>query len=222
MLRRAAAAEEPLHFRANLRKRSLKRFAPGIDDDGPLRIQPFQVEAHGFADAPANAVADHGLGDLAGNSEAHARTIRHLAAQAKSREKRIRVANSLLVYPPEILRSQKADTFWKCVRAGHGPWLPLGADGEFLPPAGAAAGKHCAAILGFHPAQKPVRFRAVPVIRLKGTFGHFNSSFIIREAADVGKPGSKSEKAACGEALAPIRLYHILYQWFVGIDGFDW
>jgi hypothetical protein len=61
------------------------------------------VETHGFADAPANAVADHGLGDLAGNSEAHARTIRHLAAQAKSREKRIRVANSLVVDPPEIL-----------------------------------------------------------------------------------------------------------------------
>ena len=173
MLLPAAAVEEAFHFRADLRKRNLQRFAPGIDDDGPLWTQSFQVEAHRFADAPANAVADHGLTDLAGHGEADARTVGCVAAQAESREKRIRMANSLVVNPPKILRSQQADTFRKCVRARHGPWLPLGTDGEFLPPAGAAAGKHCAAILGFHPAEKPVRFRAVPVIRLKGTFRHF-------------------------------------------------
>jgi hypothetical protein len=114
------------------------------------------------------------------------------------------VANSLVVDPPEILRSQQADTFRKCVRAGHGPWLPLGTDGEFLPPAGAAAGKHCAAILGFHPAQKPVRLRAVPVIRLKGTFRHFNSSSQYKGSGGCRQTGLGVRTVGLRKELAPL------------------
>jgi hypothetical protein len=223
MLRRAAAAEEAFHFPADVRKRSLKHFAAGIDDDGPLWTQPFQVEAHRFADAPANAIADHGLADRAGHGEADARPVRCLAAQAESREKRIRVANSLVVDPPEILRSQQADTFRKCVRAGHGPWLPLGTDGEFLPPTGAAAGKHCAAILGFHPAEKPVRFRAVPVIRLKGTFRHFDSIYHYSGSGRCRQTRSRGLKrrlkGGCIREWLP-HNYTILFQWFVDTNGF--
>ena len=54
--------------------------------------------------------------------------------------------------------------------------LPLGTYSELLAPARASAGEHGAAILGLHAAPESVRLRAVAIIRLKGTFGHFSSS----------------------------------------------
>ena len=52
--------------------------------------------------------------------------------------------------------------------------LPLVADGELRPPAGAAASDHRAAILGRHAGEKAVRFGALSVIRLKSTFRHLD------------------------------------------------
>ena len=54
--------------------------------------------------------------------------------------------------------------------------LPLRADGEFFPPARAAAGQHSAAVLGGHTREEAVRFRASSVIRLKSAFRHLGSS----------------------------------------------
>src|SRR5437667_5375962 len=50
--------------------------------------------------------------------------------------------------------------------------LPLVADGELLPPAGAAARQHRAAVLGGHADKKAMRFGTLPVIRLESTFRH--------------------------------------------------
>jgi len=54
--------------------------------------------------------------------------------------------------------------------------LPLAANGQLLAAASAAAGKHRTAIFGFHADQESVRFRAVAIVRLEGTFRHFSSS----------------------------------------------
>jgi hypothetical protein len=54
--------------------------------------------------------------------------------------------------------------------------LPLGTDSEFLPAARPAASQDCTAVLGFHSGAEAVGLRAVTIIRLKGTFGHFSSS----------------------------------------------
>jgi hypothetical protein len=51
--------------------------------------------------------------------------------------------------------------------------LPLGADGQFLAATSATTGENGAAILGLHSGAKPVRFGAMAIIRLKGTFRHF-------------------------------------------------
>src|SRR6266404_422852 len=50
--------------------------------------------------------------------------------------------------------------------------LPLVADGELLPSAGAASSQNRAAVLGGHAGEETVRFGAVSVIRLKSTFRH--------------------------------------------------
>jgi len=71
--RSIAAAKEALHFRLDLRHRSIQRLAPRIDDDGPLGIQPIQVMADGLADPPPDAVAHHGLADGAGQGKTDAR-----------------------------------------------------------------------------------------------------------------------------------------------------
>jgi len=52
--------------------------------------------------------------------------------------------------------------------------LPLVADGEFFPSAGAASSQHRAPVLGGHPGEKAMRFGAVSVIRLKSTFRHLD------------------------------------------------
>jgi hypothetical protein len=53
--------------------------------------------------------------------------------------------------------------------------LPLGADRQFLPSGGPAAGNDGAAIRSLHALSKSVSLRAVPVIRLVRTFRHFSS-----------------------------------------------
>ena len=50
--------------------------------------------------------------------------------------------------------------------------LPLVADGELLPSAGAASSQYRAAVLGGHAGEKAMRFGTPSVIRLKGTFRH--------------------------------------------------
>jgi hypothetical protein len=54
--------------------------------------------------------------------------------------------------------------------------LPLGTYSELLASARTATGEHGAAILGLHAAPEAVSLRAVAIVRLKSTFGHFSSS----------------------------------------------
>ena len=58
-----------------------------------------------------------------------------------------------------------------------GTTLPLAADSQFLSPLGTAAFEHQAAVFRGHTAKKPVRFGAMPIIRLEraNTLGHCDS-----------------------------------------------
>jgi hypothetical protein len=44
---------------------------------------------------------------------------------------------------------------------------------------GATAGQHGSTIGRFHAHSKAVRFCALPIIRLKGTFWHYESLFVL-------------------------------------------
>ena len=153
------------------RHRSIEGFAPRIDDYGPLGAQLIQMEADSLANAPFDAVADHGFTKGARSSEADTRPIGLRLADAERREKRARETGTLIVNSSEVFRSQQTNTFRKS-RDGA---LPFGADRELLAAPGAAAGEDGPAVLSFHPRQKPVRFGAVAIIRLKGTFRHCSS-----------------------------------------------
>ena len=170
--RSVAAEKEALHFAAKFRHRSIEGLAPRIDDDGPLWAQLIQVEAHGLADAPLDAIAHHGFAERARAGEADTRPVGFEFANAESREEGARESGTLVVNSAEVFRTQQTDTFRK-TRDGE---LPLGTDSQFLAAACAAAGENGASVLGLHTGAEPVRLGAVTIVRLKGTFRHFSSS----------------------------------------------
>lgn len=53
--------------------------------------------------------------------------------------------------------------------------LPLVANSQLLAARSAAASQYGAAVLGFHANAKTMGFRAMAIVRLKSTFGHFSS-----------------------------------------------
>jgi hypothetical protein len=53
--------------------------------------------------------------------------------------------------------------------------LPLGADGQFFAPTGAAARDHGATVFCFHSRKKAVGLGAMTVIGLEGAFRHNDS-----------------------------------------------
>jgi hypothetical protein len=171
-LRSIAPEKEALYFAPDLLRGSLQRLAPGIDDNRPLWIQPFQLKPHGFADTPPDPVARHGLAKRPGCCKSNARSSDFGLAKTERGEKRAGKARSFVIDSSEILRSQQADTFRKT-------WdgrLPFVADRELLTPTGASAGQYGAPILGFHAAAETVGLRAMAIVRLKSTFRHFSSS----------------------------------------------
>jgi hypothetical protein len=166
--------------------RSVERLAPWIDYDGPLWAQLIQMQADGLADAPPDAVADHGLAEGSGRSEADMRPIGLRLADAERREERARETGTLIVNSSEVFRPQQTNTFRKS-RDGA---LPFGADSELLAATGAAAREYGPAILGFHARPEPVRFGAVAIVRLKGTFRHLSStSFSIEQGGGARQTG---------------------------------
>ena len=166
-----APEKEPLDLPPQFRHRSVERFAPWIDDNGPLWIQPIEVKTYGFPHAPPYAIAHHGLADSAWNSEADARAIAPRLADAERRKERSGMTAALVVDSSEIMGTQQANTFRK---TSDGE-LPLGADGELLAPACATPRKHGTAILRLHTRAEAMRLRAMTVIRLKSAFRHFGS-----------------------------------------------
>lgn len=182
--------------------RSIERLAPWIDYDGPLWAQPIQMQADGLADAPLDAVADHGFAEGAGCGKADMRPIGPRLADAERREERTREPGALIVNSSEVFRPQQTNTFRKS-RDGA---LPFGADSEFLAAAGAAAREYSPAILGFHARPEPVRLGAVAIVRLKGTFRHLSlTSFSIeqgggaRQTGQADRPGGLSHIARVSE-----------------------
>jgi len=130
------------------------------------------VEAYSLADTPLDTVPHDRFTDRARDGEPDTRPVRLRLADTKSREEGPRESGTLVINSSKVFGSQQTDTFRK-TRDGV---LPLGADGQFLAATSATAGENGAAILGLHTGAKPVRFSAMAIIRLKGTFRHFSPS----------------------------------------------
>ena len=62
-LRSIAAAKKPLHFPMQHLDGRIQGFAAWIDDDGPLGIQPIELDADRLAKSPFDAIAHHRLAD---------------------------------------------------------------------------------------------------------------------------------------------------------------
>ena len=170
--RAIAAQKQALHFALQFRHGCIEGFASRIDDDGPLWAQPVEVEAYSLADTPLDTVPHDRFTDRARDGEPDTRPVRLRLADTKSREEGPRESGTLVINSSKVFGSQQTDTFRK-TRDGV---LPLGANGQFLAPACAATGQNGASVLGLHPGAKPMRLRAVSVIRLKSTFRHVISS----------------------------------------------
>ena len=127
------------------------------------------MEADGLADPSFDSVSHHGLAEGARAGEANMRSFQLRFADTKCRKQGSGEAGTLVINPAEVFGTQQTDTFRK-TRDGA---LPLGANGQFLAAASAAPGQNGASVLGLHTGAKPVRFSAMAVIRLKGTFRHF-------------------------------------------------
>jgi hypothetical protein len=72
--------------------------------------------------------------------------------------------------------------------------LPLVANSQLLAARGAAASQYGAAVLGFHANAKTMSFRAMAIVRLKSTFGHFSSIIQYKSRGvglGIGVEGSK-------------------------------
>ena len=70
--RAIAAQEEALDFAFEFRQGRRESLQPRIDDDGPLRIQPIQSEAHGLPEPPLDAIAYHRRAERPRDGEADA------------------------------------------------------------------------------------------------------------------------------------------------------
>jgi len=185
LLRSIAPEKETLHFAPDLLRGSLQGLAPGIDDNRPLWVQPFQLKPHRFADTPPDPVAHHSFAERPRRCKSNARSAGFGLAKTERGEKRTGKARSFVIDSSEILRSQQADTFRKT-------WdgrLPFVADRELLTASGAPAGQYGAPILGFHAAKEPVGFSALAVVRLKSTFRHSSptTQYKTGDGPDAGR-----------------------------------
>ena len=93
--------------------RGVVGLAPGIDDDGPLRAQLIEMQAHGFPDAPLDPVAHHGFAERTRDGESDLRSAGFGFAYTKRGKQGTGKARSVIVNPPKILGTQYADTFRK-------------------------------------------------------------------------------------------------------------
>ncbi len=112
-LRSIAAEKQLLHFAAQLLRGSFQRLAPRIDDERALWVQLTEMQADGLADAPLDAVADHGRAQRARRGESDMGAIRLGFANTKGGEEGTDVARPLVIDPSEILRPQQTDSFRK-------------------------------------------------------------------------------------------------------------
>ncbi|MDP9054002.1 MAG: hypothetical protein M3N93_06820 [Acidobacteriota bacterium] len=108
-----APDEETPHLGLKFCEEAILRFAPRIEDDGPLRTQCSQFQADGFAHAPFDAIAHHRFAEGFGRGKADMRVGRIWFGQRKSGKIRTRVPHALVVDFTEFARSKQPDTFRK-------------------------------------------------------------------------------------------------------------
>ena len=149
----------------------IEGFAAWIDDYGPLRTQSIQLQSNGLAQAAPDAVPYHGFADGAGNGKPDPWTVRLQFPDDEGGKQRARILRALVVNSSKVFGSQQTNTFRK-TRDGE---LPLGAYGQFVASASAAARENGATVLRLHPGTKSVRLGAMAIIRLKGAFRHSDS-----------------------------------------------
>jgi hypothetical protein len=101
-LRSIASQKQLLHFALQVPLGCIEGSAPGIDDYGPLWIQPIEGKAYGFPNAPLDAIAHHCLPDCAGNSEADSWPVGLRFKDTKGREQRTGVAGSAIVNSSKV------------------------------------------------------------------------------------------------------------------------
>ena len=101
------AQKQAFHLPLQFGQGGIQRFAPRIDDYGPLRAQLLKVKADGLTDTPLDSVTDHGFSQRARHREADTRPWRprgrRCLMQAESRKKRSRKSRSFVINSPEIL-----------------------------------------------------------------------------------------------------------------------
>jgi hypothetical protein len=95
------------------RYRRIEGLAARIDHDGPLGVQPIQMEADGVPYASLDAVPHDGIADRAWHGKSNPRTVGRVFADTKSREEGTRESGTVVVNPSKIFGSEKADTFRK-------------------------------------------------------------------------------------------------------------
>lgn len=101
-LRSTAPLKEALDLAEDFRERSIQGFAPRIDDDGPLGVQPIQKGSDGFTEAPANAIAHHGLTDGTWHGKPDTRPVRLRLSQAERRKERAAELGAGIINSAEI------------------------------------------------------------------------------------------------------------------------
>ena len=174
-LRSIAAEKEALHFAPQFHHGRIQRFRPRIDDDGPLRTQPIERVADGFAQPPLDPIPGHGFAKCPRNRKADPRPAGLQFAEAKGGKARARKPATFIVNPSEILRAQETNTF----RKTSDGLMPLGAHRELFAAPRPAPREHRTAILSLHAGAETVRFGAPAIIRLKRTLRHFDSKTLV-------------------------------------------
>ena len=108
-----ALDEETLHFGLKFGERTIERFAPGIEDDGPLGTQRSQLKPDRFANATFDAVANDGFAEGFGSGKPDARTLEFRFGEAKSGEQGTSVSGPVVVNFSEIAGAEDPGTFGK-------------------------------------------------------------------------------------------------------------
>ena len=111
-MRIPAPYKQTSHLALKFGKPALESLPPGIEYDGPLRVQQLQLEPHCFPQTAFDSIPYHGFAQSPGRGESHARTAR-VGAQTEGSEKGTRITRPLFVNPSEIAGTKNPDTFGK-------------------------------------------------------------------------------------------------------------
>jgi hypothetical protein len=109
----AAPSKETFYFLLQFRRWRVQNLAARIEDDGPLGIQPIELQTDRLADPPFDAVAHHRFADGTRNREADPGPSGFWIAQAESGKVRPGVTNAMVIDFAKFAGTQQANTFRK-------------------------------------------------------------------------------------------------------------